>query len=154
MQVPTSLKATSSQIISNSWLQGCPAIWYGIAIQINYQVLDQNNAPLQSASMRPQEQILNEYWDGDLVGNPEPNWVDIWHQSYPGSTQFTNASGQFLDAPFGACTNAVFTDTFTQPISVLLNGARYTVRTNNWSFSSTAPGHGSVTNGSDVKKSK
>ncbi len=104
--------------------------------------------------MEPQEEILNEVINGAPIGNPEPTRVDIWNKNYPGSSQFTNASGQFLDAPFGACTLSPFVDTFTQPISVLLNGARYTVRTNNWTFSSTAAGHGKVTNGSDVTQSK
>jgi hypothetical protein len=61
-------------------------------------------------------------------------WVDIWNPNYPGSTQFTSASGQFLDAPFGACTLTPFVDTFTQPISMPMNGRNYTVRTNSWTF--------------------
>jgi hypothetical protein len=50
--------------------------------------------------MEPQEEILNEVINGTPIGNPEPTWVDIWNANYPGSTQFTNAGGQFLDAPF------------------------------------------------------
>ncbi len=152
--VPTSLTVISSQIISNTWLPGCLATYFGIAIQINYQVLDQNGANLASANMEPQEEILNEVINGTPIGSPDPTWVDIWNPNYPGSTQFTNASGQFLDAPFGACTLSPFVDTFTQPISMLMNGTNYTVRTNNWTFTSTAGGHGSVTNGSDVTQSK
>jgi hypothetical protein len=104
--------------------------------------------------MEPQEEILNEVINGTPIGNPEPTWVDIWNANYPGSTQFTNAGGQFLDAPFGACTLTPFVDTFTQPISMLMNGTNYTVRTNSWTLTSTAAGHGSVTNGSDVTQSK
>jgi hypothetical protein len=131
VQVPTSLKVISSQVISNTRLPGCLPTYFGIAIQINYQVLDQHGANLTSASMEPQEQVLNEVINGDKIGNPEPTWADIWNQNYPGSTQFTNASGQFLDAPFGACALTGFVDTFTQPTSMLVNGTNYPVRTSN-----------------------
>ena len=154
VQVPTSLRVISSQVISNTWIPECLATYFGIVIQINYQVLDQNGANLASANMEPQEEILDEVFDGTPFGNPEPTWVDVWKPNYPGSAQFTSASGQFLDAPFGACTTSPFVDTFTQPISMLLNGTNYTVRTNNWKFSSVAAGHGSVTNGSDISQSK
>jgi hypothetical protein len=100
VQLPTSLRVVSSQVISNTWLPSCLPTYFGITIQINYQVLDQYGANLASANMEPQEEILNEVINGTPIGNPEPTWVDIWNANYPGSTQFTNAGGQFLDAPF------------------------------------------------------
>jgi hypothetical protein len=125
-----------------------------MAIAITYQVLDQTGAPLNSSNMEPQEEFLNEVINGESYGNPDPNWVDIYNPSYPGSTQFTNSSGQFLDAPFAICSNVAFVETFTQPISMLMNGTNYTVRTNNWKTVTVAPGgHGTMSNGSDINAS-
>ena len=153
VQVPTSLKVISYPTISLT-SAGCLATDYGMAIAITYQVLDQNNLPLQSSNMEPQEKILNDVFNGNNFGNPYPNWVDIYNANYPGSTKYTNTSGQFLDAPFAACANVPFTETLTQPISMLMNGVNYTVRTNNWKTVTVVPGgHGTMSNGSDIKAS-
>jgi hypothetical protein len=110
VQVPTSLGVLSYLNISLV-SAGCLATDYGMGIAITYQVLDQKGSPLQSATMEPQEKILNDVINGDNFGNTVPNWVDIYNKYYPGSTKFTTSSGQFLDAPFRhLCSRAIYRD--------------------------------------------
>lgn len=150
---PTAIIAIASPIIGPSFLKGpCnPLLDFQIVLAITYQVLDQDGTPFASAQMEPQEEITNFIILGVPQGDPEPNWVDIGPTQYPGTAQFTNASGQFIDAPFGQCVNVPFTNSFTQPVSVILNGTRYLLRTNNWNIQVTDQRHGTITNGSDVK---
>jgi hypothetical protein len=105
--------------------------------------------------MEPQEEIINEFVNGfpGIPPSPKPNWTDIGPTQYPGTSQFTNA-GVFLDAPYGTCAFGAFVETYTQPISILLNGNRYTVRTNNWTTTSSVAAHGSISNGVDISKSR
>jgi hypothetical protein len=156
-QVPTSLQVLSADIISPTYFRGgCnPATMYYIALAIKYQVLDQDNPPkpIKSTKMRPQEKILNFVINDEYHGDPEPDWGDIGTgSSYPGTSTFTDSNGQFIDAPIGQCASEPFINTYTQPISMLLNSINYTVRINNWTetggFAS-----GSMTNGTDVNKS-
>jgi hypothetical protein len=155
VQVPAALSVLSSPVISMNWgLGGCVGAPYGIFIAIHYQVLDQTGAPMANSNLEPQEEILNYSINGSDPFNPDPNWVDIGPTAYPGTSQYTDTNGQFYDAPFGICTSSTFAETFTQPISILMNGTNYTVRANNWKTTSTAPGHGSTTNGSDISQSR
>jgi hypothetical protein len=58
-QIPTSLRFLSATALptGSSGEFGClPSADYGIMIDIAYQVLDQNGNPINSATMRPQEQ--------------------------------------------------------------------------------------------------
>jgi Bacterial Ig-like domain (group 2) len=157
VQVPTSLKVISSPTISLSAIPGCTGgdSNYGIVLAITYLVLDQNSLPLTSSQMEPQEEIINEFVNGfpGIPPSPKPNWTDIGPTQYPGTSQFTNA-GVFLDAPYGTCAFGAFVETYTQPISILLNGNRYTVRTNNWTTTSSVAAHGSISNGVDISKSR
>jgi hypothetical protein len=66
---------------------------------------------------------------------------------------FTDSNGTFEDAPFGICASSPFTATYTQPISILLSGTRYTVRTNKWAVVGTLNG-GTVKNGNDITVTK
>ena len=131
-KVPTSLQVLSSPVIPLVSVPGCLPTDYGIAIGTTYQAQDQDGNALKSGSMEPQEKLLNLVLNGSEPINPIPNWVDIWNKTWPGSTKFTNADGQFLDAPFAVCTSDAFRETVTQPISMLMNKVNYTVRTNNW----------------------
>jgi hypothetical protein len=153
VQIPTSLSVVSAAVISMSYA-GCPETDYGIDIAVTYQVLDQNRAAIQNAAMEPQEELLNEVVNGQSFGNPQPSWADIGPTTYPGTSKFTGGNGQFLDAPFAFCSNVAFTASDTQPISILAGGHRYTVRTNSWSYSGSSPGHGTITNGVDISKSR
>ena len=83
-----------------------------------------------------------------------PNWADIGPTRISGTSQFTNPSGQFVDAPYGFCYPTVSFTSWTQAISTLVKGQRYTVRTNSISESSSSQGHGSITNNSDISKSR
>jgi hypothetical protein len=152
VQVPTSLSVLSdTKIIDMSYAGGScsnTGSW-GILIAIHYQVLDQNGLTISSFQMEPQEKDPN-------LGIF--NWTDIGPSNYPGTAKFTDVNGQFWDAPLGVCSAAPFTESDTQTISILFNGTRYPVtggvRTNAWSVSSSFPGHGTITNGQDVSKSR
>lgn len=152
-QVPTSLQVTSAVVIPVISLSGCTTLDFGIAGGITYQVLDQNSSPINSSTMEPQEKILNDVFNGSVPFNPEPNWVDIGPSGYPGTSKYTNSSGQFLDAAWGACASSVFVETLTQPIGVLSNGTVYTVRTSYWTTQGIAPNKGSMTNATDISLS-
>jgi hypothetical protein len=155
VQVPTSLKVLSdTKVISLSYVHACNDSLFGIAGAIHYQVLDQNGAAIASNNMEPQEKELNLVFDSVPQGDPLPDWGDIGPSAYPGTSQFTDATGAFWDAPIGSCATSSYTLTETQPISILLSGTRYTVRSNNWSESSSLAGHGSMSNGVDVSLSR
>lgn len=143
----------TSQVIAITNIPGCTTSDFGIAISIQYQVLDQSSTAIQSSAMRPQEKILNQVVNGIPGGDPEPNWVDMGPSGYPGTSQFTASNGRFLDAPFGTCASGSYVSSFTQPISVLVGAPRYTVRTNNWAASSSSANHGTITNSNDVSHS-
>lgn len=146
--VPAGLKVLNdTQVINMNYISGCTNTGsWGILIAIHYQVVDSNNVAIPSVQMEPQEE------DPDLGLN---SWSDIGSTNYPGTSQYTDPKGQFWDAPLGTCSNVTpFSGTDTQYISILLNGQRYDVRTNNWSTTSSFPGHGNITNGNDVSKSR
>ena len=153
VHAPSALKKLSADVISYTYLAGCRADYYYIVAAIKYQVLDQDGAAINSASMIPQEMILNQVVNGMNTGDPFPNWVNIGPHDYPGSSLSTDANGQFIDAPIGQCANVAFTDTYTQPISMLIGGKNYLTRTNNWKAVSQTVGHGSFTNNNDVSLS-
>lgn len=50
--------------------------------------------------------------------------------------------------------NLISTYKFKQQISILIGSRRFTVRTNNVTVSGTSLGHGAITNGSDIQKSR
>jgi hypothetical protein len=152
-QIPKSLQVISATSVPLTNFKNCVLADYGIALAIDYQVLDQNGSKILSSAMEPIEKILNVVFNGLPIGDTEPNWVDIGPSGYPGTSKFTNTSGQFTDAPWGACSNGAFTETLTQPIGILLNEVVYTVRTANWTTTGTGAGHGSATNGTDISVS-
>jgi hypothetical protein len=153
VQVPTSLKVVSATILQtgNSGNHGCTSGYYGIGLDIDYQVLDQNSSPIASSAMTPQEYIV--WYDGTNNGgftNIGPTYVST-------TSQTTRVDGTFDDAPVELCKAVPFTTplTSTQTIQILMNGKAYQVRTNNWKFSSTnLTNHGTVTNGGDVNKTQ
>jgi len=157
VQVPTSLGVVSVSVLptGTSGDYGCtPSGDYGIKVKITYQVLDQNTRAIQSSLMEPQEEVTGFYINGVPQPNPTPNWADIGPTRISGTSQFTNPSGQFVDAPYGFCYPTVSFTSWTQAISTLVKGQRYTVRTNSISESSSSQGHGSITNNSDISKSR
>jgi hypothetical protein len=151
-QVPTSLKlvkAPPTILQTGSGAQhGCPSGWYGIEIDVDYQVLDQKGTPIASANMEPQESVPGLTTGYQDIGAP--------NTTYPQEAKFTRADGTFDDVPVGNCPPVPVTTLTpfphpTQSIQILMNGTAYPVRTNNWSYSTTnLPNHGTITNGVDI----
>lgn len=156
VQVPTSLKLVTKppkilQQGNNQATNGCSLGFYGIMLDVDYQVLDQTGAPIANSNMEPQEDVV--FWDGTTTNG----YVDIGPSPISTTSKFTRNDGTFDDAPIGYCKYVPFNTpvTSTQKIQILLNGTAYPVRTNNWSASSTnLPNHGTVTNGADINASQ
>jgi hypothetical protein len=148
-QIPTSLNLVKSPTIlqQGTGLQhGCPPGYYGIMIDVDYQVLDQTGAPIANTNMEPQENVPGVTQGYQDIG---PSGSD-----YPQSAKFTRADGTFDDVPLGTCLPVPVTTLTawrTQSIQVLLNGTAYPVRTNSWSYKTTnLPNQGTLTNGKDI----
>jgi hypothetical protein len=149
VQTPTSLKLVTAppKILQQGTgpQHGCPPGYYGIAIDVDYQVLDQNGAPVASANMEPQELLTGGTGYTDIGGS---------QLNYPQSAQFTRADGTFDDVPIEKCPPVpvtTLTQFETQSIQILVNGTGYPVRTNTYSYSTTnLPNHGTITNGADI----
>lgn len=154
IQAPTTLEVQYDTMVINVGYAGCSDNVYGVELGVHYQVLDQNNIPIHSPYMEPQEKVTNWVANGTSLGDPIPNWQDIGPSGYPPANQFTDSNGRFWDGPVGYCFNVPVATTFVQQISVLLFGTRYTVRTNNWSGQSSAQFHGSITNNNDISGSR
>jgi len=159
VQVPTALSVISAKAIpppTTTLSPGCPVGSYGLQGDTVYQVLDQYGKQLKSSAMRPQEEDLNYVFNGTNYGNPIPNWQDVMGgtSSITAGRTFTDSNGTFEDAPFGICASVPFTATFTQPLSVLFNGVRYTVRTNSWTVVGTGSNKGTIKNGTDISISQ
>ncbi len=156
-QKPASLVVLSIQTLptGTSGEYGCgPDQDYGIEVTIRYQVIGDDGQPLQKGNMKPQERLTNSVVNGTSYGDPVPNWVDIGPTRISGTSRFTDANGQFLDAPYGLCGPGSFTHTEKQEISIVVGNKRYSVRTNNITESSSASGAGSTSNGSDIQQSR
>jgi hypothetical protein len=106
---------------------------------------------LKYRESRYADQYDNQFRYKSII-NPDPNWINIG-PNLGMADKYTDANGTFWDDPFGVCATSSFVETLTQPISILLSGINFPVRTNNWTTKSTAGGHGSVTNGTDVTQS-
>jgi hypothetical protein len=155
VQVPTSLKVISVSILQQGQPpdHGCLPGFYGIALDIKYQVLDGETPPqpINNPTMTPTEHVV--FSDGSTHdGNvgPAPNYSD--------STLTTAADGSFHDVPVETCKAVPFTTALkiSQDISIKLsNGASYRVRHNDFQMSSTnLPNQGTITNGGDINKSQ
>ena len=153
-QKPTSLSVMQVTTIANDSPGGCDPNKYGIVIDITYQVLDQSSQPINRNTMNPQEKVLNWVVSGAPQGNPRPNWGDIGPTNVQGTSKLSDANGKFKDAPLGTCGFPSFEDSKDQQISIMYRGKRYAVRSQTWHVTSEAREHGSITNNSDVQKSR
>jgi hypothetical protein len=134
---------------------GCtPGQDYGIKVAVKYQVNDTNGQPINKGNMKPQEKVTGTTFNGTSQGDPVPNWSDMGPSRNSQTSRTTNASGQFFDAPYGACAGGPFTYTFNQSISILVGSKRFTVRANSVTVSSSAEGAGTISNGSDIQTSR
>jgi len=158
VQRPTSLGVVSITTLSTGSTGdfGCTSGQdYGIKINIQYQVKDQSGNDIKKNTMVPQEKVTSAVFNGVSQGDPVPDWSDIGPSRISGTSRTTDSNGRFRDAPFGICFGAPFTYSFTQQISILMpNNTRRTVKTHNLSASSSSSGQGTISNGSDVQKSR
>jgi hypothetical protein len=149
VQLPTSLQVLSVDTLPTGTTgdYGCtPDRNYGISVAIHYQVLDQNGDPILREGMEPQE-------------NNSGSWDDIGPTRISYAARDTDTSGKFYDAPFSICAIGTFpTQSLPggpQPIRIVApNQNTYPVRTNNFTASSSAQGAGTISNGSDIQKSR
>ena len=128
---------------------------YGIMVDIEYQVLDQNGVPIASANMTPHEK-------GTLFsGTPYDN--NIGPTGFKNSTKNTAADGTFHDVPFGVCANGTFSSvTSTQNITMIMpDGSTPAVRSQTFTATGQTAGHGTLKNsisspgtGSDISATR
>lgn len=158
VQIPTTLTVLSVTNLADGTgsQSGCPSGSYGIKIAISYQVKDQAGGSIATNDMEPQETVTNEVLNGTPLGDPVPTFSDIGPSRITGTTQFTNTSGQFLDAPYGICEPfSISSYTFTQLIRVLASNQNpYVLRTNNITVTGATAGHGTISNGGDISSSR
>jgi hypothetical protein len=87
VQLPTSLrlvKKTPTILQQGTGLQaGCPPGWYGITLDVGYQVLDENIVPIASINMEPQELFTGKTTYADIGGT---------QANYPQSAIFTRVA--------------------------------------------------------------
>ena len=154
VNVPTSLKVLGVTILQqgNSGDHGCLNGFYGIQIDVNYQVTDGETPPqpIQHGTMTPTEHVV--FYDGSTKDSP------VGKTNISTTTNTTKTDGTFHDAPVGICKAVPFNTPLTtsQDISIVLsNGLTYKVRHNDFKFSSTnLTNHGTATNGGDIQASQ
>lgn len=158
VQKPTSLKVLSVTVLPNGQGLnfGCGGLAnYGVMVDTEYQVLDQDGVAIKSASMTPHE-------TGTSFGG-KPIDSNIGPTGFTNSTATTNADGIFHDVPFGACANGAFTSfTATQNITMILpDGSAPAVRSQTFTLTGQAAGHGTLKNsitspgsGSDISATR
>ena len=157
-QIPTSLRVTSVTKIQLNQTGGCsttPVIpgnpstapQYGARVGVQYQVLDQNTQPINNNGMVPQEWITDYF----INGQPQqgtPGFAPLGPSEVPGTSFYTNAQGQFYDAPVGTCANQAITVSFSQHLAIAWGQNRYPVRTQTITITSQGitPGQGTINN--------
>jgi hypothetical protein len=159
VQIPTTLTVVSVSNLpdgTNTATDGCPSGSFGIKVGVTYQVKDQDGGLIQTDKMEPQEKVTNAAFEGIAQPDPAPSFIDIGPSRITGTSQFTNTSGQFLDAAYGFCWPSAFSSyTFTQVIRIVpLNQNTYEIRTNNVTVTGTTAGHGTISNGGDIQSSR
>jgi hypothetical protein len=155
-QVPSNSSVISARALpagTRYGLDGCDPGQYGIQIDVLYQVLDQQGNTIKSSKMRPKEKDLSLVINGVFEGDQQPNWVDVMggtSQITAGRT-YTDANGQFEDAPYGLCSSSPFTATYTQPLTVTVKDGLtfYPIRTNHVTQTSSVPNQGNIYNDSN-----
>jgi hypothetical protein len=151
VQIPKSLKVLGINILptgSGNTDHGCtPGNDFGIELDITYQVLDGSTPPkaVSNATMVPHEHVVT----GNITSDN-----DICPSRISTCKPTTDVNGIFHDAPLGGCGNGSFADSLAQNITIILNGTPYPVRTNNFTVSSSSVTHGSISNGSDIIKTR
>lgn len=160
VQIPRSLSVVSIDVLptsSDPSTSGCTPDSgdYGIKVAVRYQVKDRNGDDIRKNNMVPQERVTDVYFEGIHQGDPVPNWDDIGPSRNSQTSRTTDSDGRFVDAPYGICGPRPFTSyKFKQEIGIVIGNRRYLVRTNNVEASSATYGGGTISNGSDIQKSR
>jgi len=124
VQVPTCLQVLNVAVLTTGTggNNGCtPSGDYGIEVDVKYQVLDQNTAPISNAIMVPHEHVV--YTTGQVVDG------NICPSRNSNCTPTTASDGTWHDVPYGACGDIRFSLGFAQSITIILGGVSYPVRT-------------------------
>lgn len=148
-QIPTSLKFLSVTVLPTGTTgnSGCTPTTgdYGIGLDIKYQVLDQAGKPILQSGMTPLEIVQGVQG----VTGPQP----IGPTGNSNSSATTASDGTFHDVPFLMCSMGPFSNANILQI-IYINSTSQKVRQNSFTGSSSAAGHGSISNGNDVSASR
>lgn len=129
---------------------GCTGT-YGIMVDITYQMKNPNGESVTTLTgmlMTPKEELGNPIWHDGPIGPVA---------GYPTSSLYAASNGTFHDVPLGACGVYLFSNYHTdnQTFYISIGNNDYYVRENQvFTVSGPTPGHGSISNGSDVTKSR
>ncbi|HEV2419369.1 MAG TPA: hypothetical protein VGX94_16350, partial [Terriglobia bacterium] len=140
--VPSSLQVLSVTVLPDGIgaPHGCPgSLWYGILVDIKYQVFGSDGSPFQQGGMTPHE-TGTDFTGAALDSNIGPS------PGYPTSTGTTASDGTFHDVPFGICANGAITRTATQNITIIMSGTSYPVRSQTFTVNGQSVGHGTISN--------
>lgn len=140
--VPSSLHVVSVTVLPDGIGPpfGCPgSFWYGIKVDIKYQVFGSDGSPFQQGGMTPHE-TGTDFTGAALDSNIGPS------PGYPTSTGTTASDGTFHDVPFGICANGAITKTATQSITIIMSGTSYPVRSQTFTVNGQSVGHGTISN--------
>ena len=123
---PLSFSFVNATSVSGfNYASECGTGVFGAFATETFQILDQNGQPLAVSGLTVEEEIVSqvELLDGVVIGVSGPTgWVPT---TRPGPTT-TNASGQFLDSPFGGCVGVPgVSSIIVQAYRVLYNGTWY-----------------------------
>lgn len=154
VQVPASLRVLSVGVAQghpNPTAAGCPSAQvgslgpFGVAVRVQYQVMDQQNPPQPiRSSLAIREDLFEARVDGQEVGN-DRNDVPA------NDSGRTDSQGRFIDDPVGGCASGPFNvGTFRQRIFVPTENERIVLRLNNFTLSGFRSGCGSLTNAVDI----
>ncbi len=152
----------ASLTVSNVAVASLPSVCvqnnstYGIEVDILYNIIGATTGMniATTVPMTPYEDVNwygpNNTPDGSSSNNIGPA------SGYSDSSQYASGAGTFHDVPVGTCANFAFSDAGqAQTISVWIGNAEYEVRpSTRFTTNSSAPGHGSITNGLDVSATR
>lgn len=141
--VPSSLQVLSVTVLPDGigGAVGCPgSFWYGIKVDIKYQVFGSDGSPFQQGGMTPHE--TGTFFTG---GSYDNNIGPV--AGYPTSSATTASDGTFHDVPFGLCQNGPINNlTATQNITIIMSGTPYPVRSQTFTVNGQNQGHGTISN--------
>jgi Ricin-type beta-trefoil lectin domain-like len=158
-QYPTSVTALSVVPLPYQTFgdHGCPypqtsSNYYGLEVDIEYQVLDQNFNPIRSSAMGLFEDAMFSQ-SSPFPPESTSKYGPLGPSNISDTSANTDSDGIFHDAPVGGCANVAFSSgalNLDQTIVVVVSGHPYILRRQHFDVAGPAFKHGSVSNGSDV----